>query len=164
MRQHNFDQNQMGSAPLSVQSMDSILQNDTILPAQFFGARRHVNDRVRGELALWRETLHSARRALDARRDSITYKEAVMWFQDVDNDAVASLTWCCDVIGADPVAVSRLELARAARGEKLARTCTSRVERVGSSSASRIGYKTRDRQAETRRRLLIRIAAEQAQS
>ena len=157
MKQHHFDSALMGGAPNSVQTIDAMLQPDTILPSQFYGSRRH-DDRVRGERALWREVLMNARRCLDSDPDSIVYKDAVVWFEDVDNEAVASLTWCCDAIGADPHGVSRYELARAERGEKLART--SRMDRVGQSSAARIGSRhTRDRQAEARRRI-AKIAAE----
>ena len=159
MRRHNFQMNQMGSAPSSIASIDAMLQPDTILPSQFFGTRRQVDDRVRGEVTLWRNVLHSARRCLDSNRNGVAFKDTVLWFEDVHNEAVGSLAWCCDIIGADPVAVSRLELARAARGQKLARTCVSRIDKVG-GPAARIAYKTRDRQAEARRRTLARIAAE----
>ena len=158
MKPHHFDSALMGGPPSGVQTIDAMLENDTILPSQFYGSRRH-DDRVRGERALWREVLMNARRCLDLDRSSAIYKEAVLWFQDTDNQDVKSLTWCCDAIGADPHGVSRYELARVARGEKLART--ARMDRVGQSSAARIGSRhTRDRQAEARRRI-AKIADEQ---
>ena len=58
MKQHHFDSALMGGAPNSVQTIDAMLQNDTILPSQFYGSRNRGDDRVR-------EAVTSAHRNLD---------------------------------------------------------------------------------------------------